>query len=103
MADRRPARKECDQMFGHSDWTHARSTAAMWNAESLVQIEVANVGSDIAGPTEPDLRVHVRAVHVNLATVRVHDLANLADGRLENAVRGRVGHHQGGQIVGVRI
>ena len=31
------------------------------------------------GPAEPDLRVHVRAVHVHLAAVLVDDLADLAD------------------------
>ena len=41
----------------------------------------------VAGPAKTDLRVHVRAIHVNLAAMRVNDLADLADGCLENAVR----------------
>ena len=39
------------------------------------------------GEVKADLRVHVRAVHVNLSAVRVDDFANLADGFLEHAVR----------------
>ena len=38
----------------------------------------------IAGTAEADLRVHVRAVHVNLAAVRVDDFADLADGGSSN-------------------
>ena len=85
-------------MFRHADRAHARTAAAVRNAKSFVQIEMANIRADIARPAKTDLRVHVRAVHVNLAAVRVDDLANFADGRFENAVRGRIGHHQRGQI-----
>ncbi len=51
------------------------------------------------GRHRPHLRVHVRAVHVNLAAVRMNDLANLADGRFENAVRRGIGDHQRREIV----
>ena len=44
------------------------------------------------------MRVHVCAVHVNLATVRVHDVANFANRWLKDAVRGRIGHHQRGEV-----
>ena len=55
------------------------------------------------GAGQADLRVHVRAVHVNLAAVRVDDFANLADGFLEHAVRARIGDHQARQIIFVRL
>ena len=77
----------------------AGAAAAVRDAKSLVQIQMANVRADVARTAEADLRVHVRAVHVNLAAVRVHDLANLADGRFENAVGGRIGDHERGEIV----
>ena len=86
-----------------ADRPHARAAAAVRDAESLVQIQMANVGADVAGAAEADLRVHVRAIHVNLAAVRMNDFANLADGRFENAVGGRVGDHQRGEIVFVRV
>ena len=88
------AAAETERDVRHADRSHARAAAAVRNAESLVQIQMANIRADVARPAKADLRVHVRAVHVNLAAVRVHDLANLADGRFENAVRGRIGHHQ---------
>ena len=47
-----------------------------------------------AGLVRPDLRVHVRAVHVDLAAVLVDDRADVADRVLEHAVRRRIGDHQ---------
>ena len=94
--------KKRSEMFGDADRSHARAAAAVRNAESFVQIQMANIRADVARAAKPDLRVHIRAVHVNLAAVRMNDLANLADGGFENAVGGRIGHHQRGQIVFVR-
>ena len=51
------------------------------------------------GPREADLRVHVRAVHVDLPAVLVHDLADLADRLLEHAVRRRIRDHQRAQAI----
>src|SRR4029453_11778031 len=62
-----------------------------------------DVRADEAGTGEADLGVHVRAVHVNLAAVRVDDFANLADGFLEHAVRGRIGDHQAREVGLVRL
>ncbi len=41
------------------------------------------------------------SVHVYLAAVLVDRGADLADRGLEHAVRGRIGDHQRGQVVGV--
>ena len=59
-----------------ADRSHAGPAAAMRDAESLVQIEMADVGAVVAGPAEPDLRVQIGAVEINLSAVGVHDLAN---------------------------
>ena len=37
--------------------THARSAAAVRYAESLVQVQMTDVGADIRGSTKPDLGV----------------------------------------------
>ena len=50
------------------------------------------------GPAQADLRVHVRAVHVDLAAVRVNDLADVLDAFFEHAVRGGVGDHQARRV-----
>ena len=56
-----------------------------------------------AGPAEADLRVHVRAVHIDLPAVGVDDFADFPDGFLEHAVRGRIRDHQAGKVLLVRL
>ena len=90
----RMTRQKFDEMFGNADRPHARAAAAVRNAERFVQIQMANIRADIAGAAKADLRIHVRAVHVNLAAVCMNDFANLSDAFLENAVRGGIGDHQ---------
>ena len=72
----------------HADGTDARTAAAVGDAEGFMEVEVADIGSDVAGTGEADLGVHVGAVHVNLAAVGVDDLADIDDGFLEDAVGG---------------
>ena len=69
------------QVRGHADRSHARAAAAVRDRERLVQVQVADVGADRRRARQPDLRVHVRAVHVDLAAVLVDDGADLADAR----------------------
>ena len=94
LAVRGIAGQERLEVLRRRDRSHAGPAAAVRDAERLVQVQVADVGADPRGRGEPDLRVHVRAVHVDLAAVRVDDLADLAHVRLEHAVRRRVGDHQ---------
>ena len=42
------AGQEWHELFGHADRAHARSAAAVRNAEGLVEIEVADIGADEA-------------------------------------------------------
>src|SRR5437867_11106303 len=60
---------------------------------------MANVGTQVTGTAEADLRVQVRAVHVNLSAVLMDDLANLLDSFLEDAVGRGVGDHERGEVV----
>jgi hypothetical protein len=88
------------------------------NAKRLVQVQMADVCSEVARTTEAHLGVHVGAVHVDLAAVLVNDIANLSlgsdanqkrkqqkakaqvepDTRLENTGRRRVGDHGASQM-----
>ena len=89
-------------MGGDADRADAGATAAVGDAECLVQVEVADVGAEVAGAAQPDLRVHVGAVHVHLAAVLVDDVAHLGDRLLEDAVRRRVRDHQRRELRGAR-
>src|SRR5437870_10438200 len=90
-------------MFGNADWSYAGPAAAVWNAKGLVQIQMANVRAVIPGTTETDLGIHVRAIHVDLTAVRVHDVANFANGGFKHTVRGGIGHHPRGEMARVLI
>src|SRR5204863_9408923 len=83
------------QMLRDPDRSHARPTAAVRYAERFVEVEMADVGTHVAGAAEADLCIHVRATHVDLTAVLVHDAAHFFDRRLEHAVRRRIRHHQG--------
>ena len=93
-ADDRMAGQERREVRRHADRPHAGSAAAVRDRERLVQVQVADVGADRRRAREPDLRVHVRAVHVDLAAVLMNDGADVLDGVLEHAMRRRIGHHQ---------
>src|SRR5437868_14033968 len=91
-------RQERSEMFCHADGTDAWAAAAMWDAEGFVQVQVADVGPDVAWPAKTDLRVHIRAIHVNLAAGGVHDVADFPNRCLENAVGAGIGDHERCQI-----
>src|SRR5438552_598367 len=103
MLDVGSRRQKRSEMFCHANSTDAWATAAMWDAEGFVQVQMANIGTDVAWPAKTDLRVHIRAVHVNLTAVTVYDLADFANRRLKNAVCARIGDHQRCQIARMRI
>ena len=77
VAAERIARQERRQMRSHRDRTDARAAAAVRDAERLVQVEVADVGAELARLGEPDQRVEVGAVDVHLAAGVVHDRAQI--------------------------
>ncbi len=90
-------------MGSDTDRSHPGASAAVGNAEGLVQIDVADIGAHVRGPGQADLGVHVRAVHVDLSAAIVHDLADPPDLLLEHAMGGRIGDHEGGQPILVLV
>ena len=93
------SRQKRRQMGLHADRPHAGAAAAVRDAEGLVQVEVADIRAEIAGPGQPDLRVQVGAVEIDLTAMGVHDVANVANAPFEDAVRRGIGDHHGREIV----
>src|SRR5439155_4289430 len=58
-----------DEMFGHADRPNTWAAAAVRNTKRLMQVQMANVGAVIARTAKAALRIHIGAVHVNLAAV----------------------------------
>ena len=82
----RMVRQERPQVLRHADRPHPRAAAPVWDAKRLVEVQVAHVRSDVPRTAQSHLRVHVGAVHVDLPSVPVDDLADPADLLLEDAV-----------------
>ena len=68
-----------------------------------MQVQVRDVAAELARLGQPDQRVEVGAVDVDLAAGVVHRGADVGDVLLEHAVRGRVGDHEHGQLVAVLL
>ena len=99
----RMARQKWYEMFRYADRPHAGPAAAVRNTESFVQIQMAHVCTDKSGRGQPDLRVHVRAIHINLTAVHMNDAADFLDGLLKYAVRTGIGDHETGQFLFMRL
>ena len=72
------AGQERRKMRLDADRAHAGAAAAMRNAEGFVQVEMADIGAVIAGPRQPDLRVEIGAVQIDLPAMGMNDVADLA-------------------------
>ena len=89
------ARQKRDEMSRDTDRAHPGSATAVRNAKGLMEIQMADVRPDITRAAESDLRIHVRAVHVDLAAMRMHDLAHPPHALFKDTVCRGIGDHQG--------
>ena len=95
--------QERRQVLAHADRADARATATVGDAERLVQVEVGDVGAELARPGHPHERVEVGAVDVDLAPGVVDHRAEVGDRVLEDAVRRGVGDHDRRERVAVLL
>ena len=74
-------------MLCYTDGADTRPTATMRNAESLVEVEMADTAStDITWASKADLGIHVCAIHVHLTTIAVNSVNNGLDFFLEDTI-----------------
>ena len=85
----------------HPDWAHSGPASTVGDGERLVEVEVGDVRPELREAGDAHQGVQVGPVHVHLAAVAVNDVADLDDALFEDAVGGRVGHHECRQ--GVRM
>ena len=74
-------------MCSHTDGPDARAAATVRDAEGLVQIQVGDVSSELAGLGEAHQGVEVGAVDVYLSPGVMNHGADVGHGCLENTVR----------------
>ena len=95
------AGQEGHQVGRHRDRSHPRTTAAMGDAEGLVQVEMADIGAKAARFAEAHLGIEVGAIEVHLAAMAMHQGADGLDRRFKHPMGGGIGDHQGGQLAGM--
>ena len=71
-------------MLSYSDGTHAWATAAMGNAERLVQVEMADICPKHPWPANTDLSIEVGAIQIHLTAMVMNKAADLTDSGLEH-------------------
>ena len=63
-----------------------------------MQIDVSDICSDLGRPADAHQRVEIRAVHVDLPTMVMNNLANIPYPLLKDTVRGGIGDHERSQF-----
>ncbi len=91
--NQRMGRKKRNEVLSNSDRSHAGSAPAMGNAECLVEVQVADIGADLAWTRQPDLGIHVRTVHIDLSAMLVNRTTDIPNRLFEYTVRAWVRHH----------
>src|SRR5882724_4877720 len=94
--------QEIDQVFRRSNRPHSRSAAAVWDTKCFMEIQMTDISPHVPRPAKSDLRIEVRAIHVNLAAMSVNDLTDFANGFFKHSVRGRISYHERRQFICVR-
>ena len=85
-------------MLSAADRAYARTTTAVRHCEGLVEVEVADVGTDVAWVSQAHLCVHVGTIHIYLTARIVYSVHNFADAALEYTVSRWVCNHQTAQL-----
>ena len=81
------------EMGKHTDRSHAGSTSPVRYGESLVQVDMRNIRTNLGRPADAHQRIEIGPVHIHLPAMVMHGLADIPDLLLKDAMRGRVGNH----------
>ena len=90
-------------MLSYAQRADAGTAATMGNREGLVQVEVADVATELPRFRQADQRVEVGAVDVHLRTGRVDLIAHFANMLFVDAVGRGVRDHDGGNFVALLL
>ena len=87
----------------HTNSTNTWTTTSVRHTEGLVEVEVADISTNVTGRGETDLGVHVGTIHVDLSTSGVDHVDHLLNILIEDTVGGRIGDHVAGKDVLVLV
>ena len=91
------------QMRRDANRPNARATTAMWDAEGLVKVQMADICTEFRQRAMSDKGVQIGPVDIDLTAGLMDDLAQLDDRFLEHTMRRGVGDHDGRQRIAMRF
>jgi hypothetical protein len=70
----------------------------MWNTKCLVQVQVANVGTQKSRGRQSNLSVHVGSIHVHLSSSIMNEVNHVTDVLLKQTIRAWIRDHDTAQL-----
>ena len=74
-------------MRGNPDGANTRTTPAMRDTESLVQVEMTDIGPELRGRTMANKGIQIGPVYIDLPAGCMNNVTQLDNGFLEHAMR----------------
>jgi len=76
--------EEWRKVGSHTNGTHTRATTTVRNAESLVEVKMADISTNSARAGQTHLGIHDGTIHVNLTAILMNNIANVDDALLKS-------------------
>ncbi|KAH3669817.1 hypothetical protein OGATHE_002629 [Ogataea polymorpha] len=90
--------KEVLQVLCNTNRSNTWTTPTMRYSESLMQIQMTDVGSQVSRGCQSHLSIHVRAIKINLASMSMNEPDSIPDCRLEHTICRWVCDHNSSKI-----
>src|ERR1041385_5546565 len=84
-----------------ADRAHTGTTATVWNGKGFMKVEMANISAYQTRPSKPDLRIHVRPIHVTLPAILMNYICDLLYRFLIHTESAGISDHDPRKICGV--
>ena len=88
------SRQERGEMLGNADRSDSGTASPVGDAEGLVQIEMAHIGTYIAGTAKADLGIHISPIHIDLTPGFMDQGADFPDRGLKYSMGRGIGDHE---------
>ena len=80
-------------MRGDGNGAHPWASATVGDTKGFVQVEMAHIGPECTWMHQANHGIHIGAIQIDLASMRVHDFTDLANAFFEDAMGRGVCHH----------
>ena len=91
--------KERCEVCCHGNGAHPWPPTTVGDTKSFMEVEMADIGANLSRLDESHHGIHICPIHIDLTAILVNRGTDVPDGFFKDAVRGRIGHHEGGEGV----